>query len=130
MAAFAPEGFYEIWGILPGRTSFRDLQESDWQDLAAGIIKAQKFYRSLCRNGYNFGLLLFEDGNDCHEMRATLVVRSNYAPWVRNDHTGFEIVLGDMATFTEPEETACLARKFWLSNYRGNALCRSQSDRP
>jgi UDPglucose--hexose-1-phosphate uridylyltransferase len=114
MAAFAPEGFYEIWGILPGRTSFRDLQENDWQDLAAGIIKAQKFYRSLCRNGYNFGLLLFEDGNDCHEMRATLVVRSNYAPWVRNDHTGFEIVLGDMATFTAPEETAQLAREFWL----------------
>jgi len=28
-----------------------------------------------------------------------MVVRSNYAPWVRNDHTGFEVMLGEMATF-------------------------------
>jgi hypothetical protein len=42
-----------------------------------------------------------------------MVVRSNYAPWVRSDYTGFEVMLGDMATFTAPEETARLARSFW-----------------
>jgi UDPglucose--hexose-1-phosphate uridylyltransferase len=42
-----------------------------------------------------------------------MVVRSNYAPWIRSDHTGFEVMLGDMATFTAPEETAQLARAFW-----------------
>ena len=31
----------------------------------------------------------------------------------RSDHTGFEVMLGDMATFTAPEETARLARAFW-----------------
>jgi len=114
LTAFAPEGFYEIWGILPDRTSFMDLDEQDWEDLARGIIKTQKFYRSLCRNGYNLGLLMIEDGNDSLEIRIVILVRSNYAPWVRNDHTGFEIMLGDMATFVRPEETASLARKFWL----------------
>ncbi len=113
MAAFAPEGFYEIWGILPDCTSFQHLQENDWENLALGIIKTQKFYRNLCRNGYNFGLLLIEDGNDCFEMRAIILARSNHAPWVRNDHTGFEVMLGDMATFVQPEETARLARHFW-----------------
>ena len=42
-----------------------------------------------------------------------MLVRSNYAPWVRSDHTGFEVMLGDMATFNAPEETARLARTFW-----------------
>jgi hypothetical protein len=47
------------------------------------------------------------------ELRVVLMVRSNYAPWVRNDHTGFEVMLGDMATFVAPETTAGLARKYW-----------------
>jgi hypothetical protein len=41
------------------------------------------------------------------------VVRSNYAPWVRSDYTGFEIILGDMTTFTAPEQTAEMARAFF-----------------
>jgi UDPglucose--hexose-1-phosphate uridylyltransferase len=40
-------------------------------------------------------------------------VRSNYAPWVRSDFTGFEVMLGDMATFSAPEATAEKARRFW-----------------
>ena len=60
MAAFAPEGFFEIWGILPGITSLQQVTASDWQDLAQGIINTQRFYRSICRNGYNLGLLLIE----------------------------------------------------------------------
>jgi len=42
-----------------------------------------------------------------------IVARSNYAPWVRSDHTGFEVGLGDMATFTAPEEAAAGACPFW-----------------
>lgn len=113
MAAFAPEGFYEVWGILPGCTSLQNLQEEDWADLALGVIRTQKLYRSLCRNGYNFGLVLIEGDNDYLEMRAVILARSNFAPWVRNDHTGYEVMLGDMATFVQPEETASLAREFW-----------------
>jgi UDPglucose--hexose-1-phosphate uridylyltransferase len=113
MAAFAPEGFFEIWGILPQITSLDQITDSGWNDLAEGVIKTQKFYRSLCRNGYNLGMLFVEDGNAYLEIRVVLLVRSNYAPWVRNDHTGFEVMLGDMATFTPPEDTANLARAFW-----------------
>lgn len=113
LAAFAPEGFFEIWGLLPGVFSLRRLEESDWRDLARGLLNAQRFYRSLCRNGYNFGLLLVEDGNQVLELRARVTVRSNYTPWARNDFTGFEVMLGDMATFIPPEETAKKAREFW-----------------
>ncbi len=113
MTAFAPEGFFEIWGILPGITSLFQLREPDWHDLAQGVVNAQKFYRSLCRNGYNLGMLFAEDGKSCMEMRVVLTVRSNYAAWVRNDHTGFELMLGDMATFTSPEDIAKKAAVFW-----------------
>lgn len=113
MAAFAPEGFFEIWGLLPGVTSIRRTQNEDWFDLARGVLNAQAFYRSLCRNGYNLGMLCIEDGFGALELRVVMVVRSNYAAWVRSDHTGFEVMLGDMATFTPPEETALQARPFW-----------------
>jgi galactose-1-phosphate uridylyltransferase len=113
LAAFAPEGFFEIWGILPNVTSIRQAEDGDWSSLARGVINAQKLYRSLNRNGYNLGLLLVEDGSNALELRVVMIVRSNYAPWVRSDHTGFEVMLGDMATFTAPEKTAQRARTFW-----------------
>jgi len=113
LAAFAPEGFYEIWGILPSRRSMLTLEDTVWEDLARGVLKAQRFYRSLCRNGYNLGLLAVEQDDSCLELRAVMMVRSNYAAWVRSDHTSFETMLGDMATFNTPEETAARARPFW-----------------
>ena len=113
LAAFAPEGFFEIWGILPSVTSLCETTENQWQSLAQGVLCAQKFFRSLGRNGYNLGLLLLEDGSDDLELRVVLTVRSNYAPWVRSDFTGFEVMLGDMATFSSPEVTAERARPFW-----------------
>ncbi len=114
LTAFAPEGFYEIWGVFQGCTSFRDLKDEDWADLARGVVRTQQFYRSLCRNGYNLGMLFVEDGNASLELRVVILARSNFAPWVRNDHTGFEVMLGDMATFVPPEETARLAQDFWV----------------
>jgi galactose-1-phosphate uridylyltransferase len=113
MAAFAPEGFYEIWGILPQKTSFQQVTASGWRDLARGILNVQRFYRSLCRNGYNLGLLSVETPSSRLELRTVIMVRSNYAPWVRSDHTGFEVMLGDMTTFSAPEQTARRARPFF-----------------
>lgn len=113
MAAYAPEGFFEIWAVYPGQTSLLALNENDWRQLACGMIRIQHLYRSLHRNGYNFGLLSVETPQSNLELRAVMVVRPNYAPWARSDHTGFEVMLGDMATFSAPEETARLARAFW-----------------
>lgn len=115
LAAFAPEGFYEIWGIYPGKSALSHLTPSDWDDLSQGVINTQHFYRSLCRNSYNLGLLTIEQASTRLELRVVLIVRANYAPWVRNDITGYEVMLGDMATFTAPEDTAMRARIFWPS---------------
>jgi UDPglucose--hexose-1-phosphate uridylyltransferase len=113
LAAFAPEGFFEIWGILPQKTSFQQVTASEWRDLASGILSTQQFYRGLCRNGYNLGLLAIEMPSSRLELRIVIMVRSNYAPWVRSDHTGFEVMLGDMTTFSAPEQTAERARSFF-----------------
>ena len=113
VAAFAPEGFYEIWAIYPERTSALEITISDWQNLSRGVLSVQRFYRSLNRNGYNLGLLIAETPQSHLELRTIMVVRSNFAPWVRSDFTGFEIILGDMATFVAPEQTARMARPFF-----------------
>lgn len=113
LAAFAPEGFYEIWAIYPGKTSFFQLSTADWNDLSRGVINTQRFYRSICRNSYNLGLLTIEQPQSRLELRVVMIVRANYAPWVRNDITGYEVMLGDMTTFSTPEETAEMAHPFW-----------------
>ncbi len=113
LSAFAPEGFYEIWGILPEVFSLQSVSADSWEALAVGVVRIQKLYRHLCRNGYNLGLLTVENGSEHLELRVVMTVRSNYDAWVRNDHTGFELMLGDMATFTPPEDTAEMARVFW-----------------
>ena len=113
MAAYAPEGFFEIWGIIPEKRSFSEVTTKSWESLAQGVIYAQRYYRSLNRNGYNLGILAIEDESSKLELRVVILARSNYAQWARSDHTGFEVILGDMATFTAPEETAQAARRFW-----------------
>ncbi|MBI9082125.1 MAG: galactose-1-phosphate uridylyltransferase [Desulfobacterales bacterium] len=113
LAAFAPEGFYEIWAILPGATSLIGVPTARWTELSSGLMRVQRFFRSLNRNGYNLGLVAVETPESRLELRLRVVVRANHAPWTRNDHTGYEVILGDMATFTAPEETAAMARRFW-----------------
>jgi UDPglucose--hexose-1-phosphate uridylyltransferase len=116
LAAFAPEGFFEIWGILPNVTDLRQTTPDQWYALAQGVLNTQQFYRSIGRNSYNLGVMLIADDSGDLELRVVITVRGNYAPWVRSDFTGFEIMLGDMATFTTPEQTAEQARVFWQSN--------------
>jgi len=113
LAAFAPEGFFEIWGILPQATSLSQVTATAWEGLAQGVLNTQRYYRSLNRNGYNLGMLAIENEGSKLELRVVILARSNYAPWVRSDHTGFEVMLGDMATFTAPEDTARTAKPFW-----------------
>jgi galactose-1-phosphate uridylyltransferase len=113
-AAFAPSGFYEIWGIAPAASSLLISKETDfWQDLARGVLNTQKFYKSLKRNSYNLALLSVEDGRDVPCLKVSLTARSSYAPWVRSDFTGFDIASGEMATFTYPESVAESAKAFW-----------------
>lgn len=114
-AAFAPEGFFEFWGICPGHVRITRCDDSVWRDLAEGVIRLQKYYRSINRNGYNLGVLVVEDPASRLELRTIMLARSNHAPWVRNDHTGFEVMLGDMTTFTAPEMIAEHARSFFSS---------------
>lgn len=113
LAAYAPQGFFEIWGVLPGVTALDQTTDAHWHALAQGVLNAQRFYRGLGRNGYNLGLLIHADDSDDLELRVVMTVRGNYAPWVRSDFTGFEVMLGDMATFSPPEQTAERARPFW-----------------
>ncbi len=117
ITAFAPSGFYEIWGISPTASSLLIPEEIQlWQDLAKGVLNTQKFYKSLNRNSYNLALLSVEDGKNVPCLKVSLTARSSYAPWVRSDFTGFEISSGEMATFTFPESVAAMAREFWKTD--------------
>ena len=114
IAAFAPSGFYEIWGIASEVSSLLISKETQiWKDLAKGILNTQKFYKSMNRNSYNLAMLSVENGKPFPCIKVSLTARSCYAPWVRSDFTGFEIASGEMATFTLPESVAQMAKEFW-----------------
>jgi galactose-1-phosphate uridylyltransferase len=113
ISAFAPEGFYEVWGILPGECSLVNLRQEDWLYLSEGLLNIHRYYRSLGRNGYNLGILSVEEPDSRLELRTVILARSNHACWVRSDHTGYEVMLGDMTTFSSPEQTATDARPFF-----------------
>jgi UDPglucose--hexose-1-phosphate uridylyltransferase len=113
-AAFAPSGFYEIWGIASSESSLLIPEKEEvWHNLAEGVLNTQKFYKSLNRNAYNLNLLSIEDKQNIPCLKISLTARSSYAPWVRSDFTGFELASGEMTTFTFPETVADMARVFW-----------------
>ncbi|WP_457552066.1 galactose-1-phosphate uridylyltransferase [Desulfobacula sp.] len=115
LAAYAPSGFYEIWGITQTESSLLMPEKTNvWQDLAKGVLNTQKFYKSLNRNAYNLVMLSVENGKNIPCLKVSMTARSSYAPWVRSDFTGFEIASGEMATFTLPEIVTDMARKFWI----------------
>lgn len=117
IAAYAPSGFYEIWGIAAAESSLLIPEKKNiWQDLAEGVLNTQKFYKSLNRNAYNLCLLSIEDTAKYPCLKISLTARSSYAPWVRSDVTGFELASGEMATFTLPESVAAMAGKFWKNS--------------
>ena len=114
VAAFAPSGFYEIWGIATSASSLLTKNHKELlHDLARGVLNVQRFYRSINRNAYNLGLVSIEDDRNLSSLRVSLTARSSYAPWVRSDFTGFELASGEMATFSYPESVATRARDFW-----------------
>ncbi|MDJ0623916.1 MAG: hypothetical protein QNJ17_13185 [Desulfocapsaceae bacterium] len=114
LVAFAPRGFYEIWGIAPDQFTLLAPEKTGlWEDLARGVLNTQRLYRSLNRNAYNLSLISTEDGEDLPCLLVSLTARSSYAPWVRSDFTGFEFASGEMATFSFPEWLAEKARSFW-----------------
>ncbi|ACN17914.1 putative galactose-1-phosphate uridylyltransferase [Desulforapulum autotrophicum HRM2] len=114
IAAFAPSGFYEIWGISTASSSLLMPDSAQvWQDLAKGVVNVQKYYKSLNRNAYNLALISTEDKENNPHLKVSLTARSSYAPWVRSDFTGFEIATGEMATFILPEDVAAMAAEYW-----------------
>jgi UDPglucose--hexose-1-phosphate uridylyltransferase len=118
LAAYAPSGFYEIWGIAVAESSLLIPEKKNiWNDLAAGVLNTQKFYKSLNRNAYNLSLLSVEDSTNIPCLKISLTARSSYAPWVRSDFTGFELASGEMTTFTLPESVAGMAREFWKRSH-------------
>ncbi len=118
MAAFAPRGFFEIWGICPNKNSLMEFKNNEiWYDLAKGILNTQKFYKSMNRNSCNFTIISTENNKSEHSLKISIVARSGYAPWVRSDITGFEFAFDEMATFTSPEITCENAKHFWKERY-------------
>jgi hypothetical protein len=98
-----PTGQNEVLEARP----YSALQEAASFASAAGenrLTVSERTFHAVVQEEKHSGVL---------ELRVVWVVRSNYIARVHSDHTGFEVMLGDMATFTAPEETAKMARPFW-----------------
>lgn len=108
LTPFAPTGFAEVWGVVPGVADVTDLTEEDCQALGRGLSQVLAAYRAWNLASFNFGLIgggphAHEDG---HQVVLKVLSRSNPEPVYRSDATYFERIWGEALVDVSPEEVA------------------------
>lgn len=110
LASFAPVGFNEIRGLLPGVTSPSELEDEQIEDLAEGIARVLNVYAASGYQSFNLAIFGAPTGVNGYPLNVRLVSRSNLQPLYRSDVTYFERLHGQAMVDTVPEELAERAR--------------------
>ncbi len=102
LAAWAPQGYYEVWAVHPAAATLASFTDEAAAALVDGLLRVQRWYRRRQRNCFNLALYFFRDA-----ARTTLVcrlmVRGNWAAFARSDRSFFETVLGEQVMDEYPE---------------------------
>ncbi len=114
LVPFAPAGQREVLGIIKNVSSLFDLSESAWEEIMAGIIAVQKFYRSLGVNSFNCALYNFPDPEGYYNVIVRMMTRSNYQPYPRNDMTYRETMLWEPSIEYYPEDMAQALKPYFV----------------
>lgn len=112
LAAFAPTGFYEVWGIVDGIGDVVDLGDEHLMALGTGLSRVFGAYLDANLASFNYAVL--GGGPAALERRYRLLVkvvaRSNPEPMYRSDVTYFERLGGEAMIDVAPERVAELVR--------------------
>jgi UDPglucose--hexose-1-phosphate uridylyltransferase len=109
VAAFAPVGFHEVRGVVPGVASPAQLAEEQVQQLGDGIARVLGAYAELGSQSFNLALYGAPPDNGS-TLSLRILSRSNLQPLYRSDATYFERLHGQAMIDISPEEVAERAR--------------------
>ncbi len=115
LMAFSPLGVLgEIFIIFADCCDIRDLTSGDWNDLAEGLTKIFKFFRT--KHVESFNLALFSGGDHGLPARvfARLCPRAVIPPWNTSDVNYFEKLHDEVICVISPEEWCGELRSFMV----------------
>lgn len=110
LVSFAPAGFNEIRGLVPGVASPAELSEAQVADVGEGIARALAVYADLGHQSFNLAIYGAPPGTDGYFLTLRLVCRSNVQPLYRSDVAYFERLHGQAMVDSLPEALAERAR--------------------
>jgi galactose-1-phosphate uridylyltransferase len=115
LASFAPQGFNEVRGFLPGVASPGEFAQEQVEELGEGISRVLNVYADLGFQSFNMALLGAPPGTAGYLLSVRLVCRANLQPLYRSDVTYFERLHWQAMVDGSPEELAERARERFAS---------------
>lgn len=116
VAAFAPSGFREIWGVIHDATDITDISIDSAKSLAEGLLRVFACYSDWNLSSFNFSIA----GGGNHAAKngfiplLRVVARSNPEPYYRSDVTYFEKLYDEAMVDVSPEDTASELRRYFI----------------
>jgi len=110
LASFAPMGFNEVRGLVPGISSASQLTEERVQELGKGVAAILNLYADMGFESFNMAMYGAPVGSRNYMLNLRLVCRANMQPAYRSDVTYFERLHWQAMVDTSPEELAQKAR--------------------
>ena len=111
VASFAPVGFNEVRGFVPGRVSPVELTDDEVHGLAEGLANVLAAYADLGCQSFNLGIYGAPLSHRDYMLNLRLVARSNLEPLYRSDVTYSERVHWQALVDTVPEELSTAIRR-------------------
>ncbi len=116
LAAWAPVGQKEVWGVLPGTASLAALGDADAESFGAGISKVVSFYEEMGNHPFTFAFLSSPeaDRSDHFALQVRICARPALRPLYASYDSWFAPkLLGDDAHTEAPESYAARLRARW-----------------
>jgi galactose-1-phosphate uridylyltransferase len=111
LASFAPVGFNEVRGLIPGRVSPVELADDEIQALALGLANVLAAYADLGCQSFNLGIYGAPLSHRDYMLNLRLVARSNLEALYRSDATYSERIHWQALVDTVPEELSAAVRR-------------------
>ncbi|MBW2368357.1 MAG: hypothetical protein JRH15_10760 [Deltaproteobacteria bacterium] len=108
LAAFSPEGTNEVLGVMPERTRFTELSESDLSGLSEGLVRVLKGYADMGISTFNFAVYSGPMGESDPSFRCMIriISRQNVYENYRTDDYFLQKLLRNELILTPPEKLA------------------------
>jgi len=114
IAAFAPSGSNEIFGVHSDAVSPSELSDKDYTDLADGMSKVLKYFHGEGYSSFNFTMYGdLRKSSPANRTVAKIITRQNFHSNYRTDDYFLQKFMGIELTVVPPEYLANELRKFF-----------------